>query len=606
MSLVNQRAWLPMAVMTALLLLALVFLYAKTQGFDETDYFEDVNALRHLKQLDAQWELDVLKSRVGINTHYDRLKATLDELSRLLEELDQDAGTEKYEGAAALATGRTALRHAIHEKAALIERFKSSNSVLRNSLVFLPTAAADVKQSIGQASPDARLAASRYLAGVDRLLHISMLYSQNALADKSAEIQARLDRLETGLFALPPDIREKVAIFSAHVRTILREQKAVNQLLGEIALVPTASRIDEVNNVINRDEQSAMVQIRRYRGYLLIFSAVLVLLLFYAAIHLVRNHAVIRRVNHELQGANEHLEQRVQERTQELRQAQGELVATARQAGMAEIATNVLHNVGNVLNSVNVSAGLVRGTLRDSRARGLLRAAEMMHAHTADLGQFLALDDKGRLLPGYLRDSALALAQEQQGMVRELECLALSIDHIKEIVATQQSYAGNASLAEPVRISDLMDDALQINGESLARHRIEVVKAFSQVPMASLNRARVLQIMVNLISNAKNAMDGVAGRPRRMTLRVDVAGSAGSQRLRISVADTGEGIPAQNLTRIFAHGFTTRQQGHGFGLHGAALAAQQMGCTLTAHSDGPDRGATFTLELPVRTLRAHA
>ncbi|MFC5523260.1 DAHL domain-containing protein [Polaromonas jejuensis] len=583
-----------MAVATAVLLSVLVFLYAKTQSFGESDYFGNVALLRHLKQLDAEWELDVLKSRVGINTHYDPLADSLTELSRLLEQLKADMETQKHDEAAVLAEGRAALLRDIQEKAALIEQFKSNNSVLRNSLIFLPTAAADVEQSIGKTSESARSAARRTLISVNKLLLASMLYSQSASDDRGSEIQNELSRLEAGSHVFPSDTREKLDIFGAHVRTILREQKVVNQLLGSITVVPTATRIDEISNALTVEHQRAEVQSGQHREYLLIFSVVLVALLLYAAARLVRSHAVINRVNKELHGANENLEQRVQE----LHEMQSELVATARKAGMAEMATNVLHNVGNILNGVNVSADLVSSTLRTSRAQGLTRAVQLMDEHAADLGDFLTLDDKGRMLPGYLSRIAQTLAQEQQGMIEELGHLTRSIDHIKDVVATQQSYAGGSSLVVPVQICDLAEDALRMNGGALARHQVTVVKEFAQVPVVRLDRARVLQILVNLISNAKNAMASMAGGSHQITLRVDVV--AGSH-LRVSVKDEGEGIPEENLTRIFAHGFTTRKAGHGFGLHSCALAARQMGGTLTAHSDGPGKGATFTLELPINT-----
>ena len=314
---------------------------------------------------------------------------------------------------------------------------------------------------------------------------------------------------------------------------------------------------------------------------------------------------MINRVNKELQGANEHLEQRVQERRQERWQAQRELVAATRQAGMAEIATNVPHNVGNILNilnilnSVNVSADLVSGTLRSSRAQGLTRAVQLMDEHAADLGDVLTRDGKGKMLPGYLSGIAQALAQEQQGMAQELEHLTLSVNHVKDVVARQQSYARiGGKLAESLQICDLVEDALRMNGDSLARHRITVVKEFAQVPLARLDRAQVQQILVNLISNAKNAMENVAGRSRQITLRVDMVGGSS---LQVRVKDEGDGILAENLTRIFAHGFTTRKADHCFGLHSCALAAKEMGGTLTAHSDGPGRGATFTLQLPINT-----
>jgi PAS domain S-box-containing protein len=285
----------------------------------------------------------------------------------------------------------------------------------------------------------------------------------------------------------------------------------------------------------------------------------------------------------------------------ELEAAHKAFVETSRQAGMAEIATNVLHNVGNILNSVNVSAALVSSTLRTSRARGLGQAIRLMDEHAADLGDFLTLDEKGRLLPGYLKGVTQALAQEQQQMIAELAHLAQSIDHIKSVVATQQSYAGGTNLIEPVQICELVEDALRMNCGALVRHGVTVVKQFAQLPEMRLDRARVLQILINLISNASSAMENMPTESHQITLTVDaMAGTS----LRVSVKDEGDGIPAQNMMRIFAHGFTTRKAGHGFGLHSCALAARQMGGTLTAHSDGPGRGAIFTLELPIDSAQA--
>jgi signal transduction histidine kinase len=285
-----------------------------------------------------------------------------------------------------------------------------------------------------------------------------------------------------------------------------------------------------------------------------------------------------------------------------LRDAQAELVTTARRAGMAEIATNVLHNVGNVLNSVNISAGVVSGQVRASKSPGLTRAVQLMNEHAADLGDFLTRDPKGKLLPDYLSKLAEALAVEQTGMMAELGQLTNSVEHIKDIVATQQSYAGGAgSVVAPVQIRELVEDALRMNACALTRHEVTVVKELAEVPPLPLDRHRVLQILINLISNAKQAMSGVGGQSNRMTLRVGETDLATGRCLRISVEDDGEGIPADNMTRIFVHGFTTRVNGHGFGLHSCALAAREMGGRLTAHSDGPGLGAIFTLELPVET-----
>ncbi|KQU71461.1 MULTISPECIES: ATP-binding protein [unclassified Rhizobacter] len=277
-----------------------------------------------------------------------------------------------------------------------------------------------------------------------------------------------------------------------------------------------------------------------------------------------------------------------------------QLLEASRLAGMAEIATNVLHNVGNVLNSVNISAGLIGDRLRASKLKGLERAVGLMDEHAGDLGAFLTQDTRGKLLPGYLRDLAQVLLAEQAAIAEELALLAKSVDHIKEVVATQQSYAGASRVVEFLKFDELLDDALRMNAGALTRHKVEVVKQVPEFPELPLDRHRLLQILVNLISNAKQAMSGTpAGQSPCITLGAALLPAADGRVLRITVADNGEGIVPENLVHVFAHGFTTRSNGHGFGLHSCAMAAQEMGGTLSAHSQGAGCGATFVLEIPI-------
>jgi len=275
----------------------------------------------------------------------------------------------------------------------------------------------------------------------------------------------------------------------------------------------------------------------------------------------------------------------------------------------------VLHNVGNVLNSVNVSAGLIGERLGQSSVRGLARAVALLDAHADDPRAYLAHDPQGRLLPAYLRELANVLVAEHEALADELSTLARSVDHIKDVVATQQSYAGAPRLIESLSLETLVDDALRMNADSLTRHGIPVVKQLEALPPLPLDRHRQLLILVNLIGNAKQALGAAAagagaGAPCLSIGAALIDGAAGgasgasegaadgARWLRISVADNGEGIAPENLTRVFSHGFTTRRDGHGFGLHTCALAAREMGGSLTAHSDGPGRGATFILDLP--------
>jgi signal transduction histidine kinase len=285
-----------------------------------------------------------------------------------------------------------------------------------------------------------------------------------------------------------------------------------------------------------------------------------------------------------------------------MHEAQATLVTTARQAGMAEIANSVLHNVGNVLNSVNVSAELVCAKLRESKSAGLGKAVNLMNEHAADLGSFITSDERGKALPGYLNKLVSALTQEKQGITDELESLTKSVDHIKEIVATQQSYSGATSVAEPVQVKDLLEDALRMNAGSIVHQQINIVKEFAEVPPVLLDKHLMLQILINLISNAKQAMNGSTQQPHQIKLKVDIAQTAEVARLRICIEDNGEGIAPENLKQLFTHGFTTRMKGHGFGLHSCALAVKEMKGSINAFSDGVGRGAAFLVDLPMNRV----
>ncbi|HEY0477846.1 MAG TPA: ATP-binding protein [Kofleriaceae bacterium] len=270
-----------------------------------------------------------------------------------------------------------------------------------------------------------------------------------------------------------------------------------------------------------------------------------------------------------------------------------ELLAVSRMAGMAEVATGVLHNVGNVLNSLNVSVAMISEQVKSSRISGLTRSLEMVDSYPGGLPAFLGTE-RGKVLPGYLSTVSKRLAEENARVLDELDSVNRNVDHIKSIVAMQQSYARPTGHAEPVVIAELIDDALSMGESSFNRHGIEVVKDYGAGAMLVSDRHKLLQIMINLISNARHALKAHATPPLQLTVRVRASDTA----VVITVADTGVGIPAENLDKIFRHGFTTKQSGHGFGLHASANAARELGGSLHAASAGPGHGATFTLELP--------
>ncbi len=277
------------------------------------------------------------------------------------------------------------------------------------------------------------------------------------------------------------------------------------------------------------------------------------------------------------------------------------LQAVSRQAGMAEVATGVLHNVGNVLNSVNVSAGLVMEMARDSKLPSLEKLAAVLQQKRGQLGDYLTKDPKGKLAPDLLAELASRLRAEQADQLRELNGLVKHIAHIKNIISMQQRYAKVSGILEQVPVQELVEDGLQMNAEALARHGVSVERRFEAAPPVVADRHKVLQILINLIRNAKYAVDHGPNPAKRVTVSIQ---APSKKRVRIQVQDNGVGIAPADLNRIFAHGFTTKKDGHGFGLHTSALAAKEMGGALHVQSEGLGHGALFTLELPVAPVGA--
>ena len=312
----------------------------------------------------------------------------------------------------------------------------------------------------------------------------------------------------------------------------------------------------------------------------------------------------------ELSEGKRDLEQRVAERTGELREqivakdaalaelaeAQRRLIDLSRISGMAEVATGVLHNVGNVLNSVNVSATIVADHLRASRIGQMSELVGLLEEHRSGLNDFLTHDPRGQRVLPYMGNLSRHLEQEREQMGKEVASLSQHIGHIKEIVSMQQTYARPAGVYEKVPLPDLMEDLQGLSRPGIERHDIQFrIEDDFSAPITT-DRHKVLQILLNLVSNAKDAVKVRDASERRITIHIV---RVGEERMAIRVTDNGIGILPANRVRIFSHGFTTKADGHGFGLHSSALAAKQLGGSLTVESEGSNRGATFVLELPI-------
>jgi signal transduction histidine kinase len=269
-------------------------------------------------------------------------------------------------------------------------------------------------------------------------------------------------------------------------------------------------------------------------------------------------------------------------------QAETELVEASRQAGMAEVATGVLHNVGNVLTSVNIASSLSLERLRGSRIVNLEKLVAMSEQHPGGLAG-LAASPKGPAVTALLTGTVKELGEERRQLESELSDVMANVDHIKGIVSAQQAFACVASTHESVDVEEAISAALLI-GSSTFSANVQIVREIADAPPLIPDRHKVLQILVNLVSNAGQALP----EGGRITVRL----KTNTERVQVEVEDTGVGIPQDHLDKVFRHGFTTKPRGHGFGLHASANSARELGGSLAVISAGLGHGATFTLDLP--------
>jgi PAS domain S-box-containing protein len=276
---------------------------------------------------------------------------------------------------------------------------------------------------------------------------------------------------------------------------------------------------------------------------------------------------------------------------------QRELIATSRRAGMAEVATSVLHNVGNALTSVNLSADLVLDMLRRSRVVGLGKATAMFDRDPAELAAFLTGTEKGRQLPNYMVKVNEVIQRERATAIEELESMEKGIEHIKAIVSAQQSHGKVAGVIESVTLTELLEDAVRLERGLCEMAGVMVRVDHGDVPPVLVDRHRLLEILMNLLVNAREALPEVApGIVREIAVR---SRSFAPGTFSIEVRDSGVGIAPADLVKIFHQGFTTKVHGHGFGLHASSCAAVELGGSLSVVSDGAGQGACFTLTLPI-------
>ena len=281
-----------------------------------------------------------------------------------------------------------------------------------------------------------------------------------------------------------------------------------------------------------------------------------------------------------------------------LAEVQQQLVDSAHKSGMADMATGVLHNIGNILNSVNLAGEEILRMSAGSKIGGLMKANEMLQAQGDNMSEFLAKDEKGKKLPAYYLKMGKVLEGEITGIRDEARALIEKTTMMKEVISTQQAYAHSGFHNEKLSIEELVEDALKIQISSLQKWGVNIQKKFDDVPLCLGQKSKLLQVITNLIKNAKEAMadNDRLNKPKELGIEI---GKLNNEFAFIKVTDNGCGINPEQLAKIFSHGFTTKDGGHGFGLHTSANAMTEMHGSLKVDSDGTEKGASFTITIPL-------
>ncbi|MDJ0837335.1 MAG: AAA family ATPase [Acidobacteriota bacterium] len=293
-----------------------------------------------------------------------------------------------------------------------------------------------------------------------------------------------------------------------------------------------------------------------------------------------------------LSALNDELEARVQQRTAALEAAQKELVESAHAAGMASVATSVLHNVGNVLNPITISSQMIMETIEGSKMRGIAAVNRLLDQHRDHLADFFTDHPKGKKLVDYFLKLERAFEEENQKLRTNASRLVDKVNAVRDVIMAQQEYAVAGVHHEELVLCRVVEDALLLQESSLARHGITVEKHYRGEPVVRVDKVKLIHILFNILKNAVEATE--ESREKRITIRIEVSGESAS----VKISDTGRGISSEQIDSIFQHGFTTKQDGHGFGLHSCAVAMTEMGGNMKVESAGPGRGACFILLFP--------
>ncbi|MFP3403088.1 ATP-binding protein [Pseudomonas sp. P1B16] len=603
MRLTRRRSLLLLTTSAVLLASVLVYLYLMSKADESGTYTQARDLIRQIKQNDSQWENEILKARTSINYNYDPLVWPVVEMKRLWRAFESIETRNQHGNSPAWRQAYADYQQAFEEKANYVERFKSHNAVLRNSLAFLPAAADGIQAQLGQLADADALRLHNISTDTYDLMLSSLEFAQMTTDDKAADILVGLNKLAVNKERLPLEFHAPIDTLSNHIALILREQPKVNQLLEQIGALPVAAHLDAIAMMLDRDERTALLVNQRYHFYLLVFSTLLVLLLLYMAVWLLRSFGEINRVNRALVVANDELEQRVARRTQALTQAsaalqreiderkllESQLVQSEKLASLGQLAAGIAHEVNNPIGFVSSNLGALGSYF--ARLQDMLKAyrdAEPAIGPATLQASLVKLRSEMEL--AYILDDIPLLISESKDGISRVGQIVRDLKDFSRVDSSQDWQWAN--------LHQGIDSTLNIAASEL-KYKADLVKQYSVLPEVECLPSQINQVIMNLVVNAAHAMGTERGT---ITVRT---GCANDDKVWIEVADNGCGIPAQSLQKIFDPFYTTKPVGQGTGL-GLSLSygiIKRHCGEIHVHSE-VGVGTTFRVELPVRQAQA--
>jgi len=570
------------------LVAALGVMVAKTRSVNFEAHGEIVGLLRQIKQVDAEWNVDVLRSKTGLNNDYDPVANPLALVESLETALRSKAGafwSGHDESGARIRPLLDAYKSTMDRKIALIDRFKSQNSILRNSSRYLPLAAADALAGLDAASPATRAAVAQ---DVDEVLTHTLIYANAPDAAVAARTQDALARLQRLVTQLPPDAADRVDGFTAHAETVLRQEQLGARTLAELAALPSAQAIDGIADAHAAEHEKLMVAQQRWRTGLVGYAALLLLALGFAGWRLVRSYRLLHRTHVELQRTND-----------QLKESQVVLVQSEKMAALGQMVAGIAHEI-------NTPLAYVKGTFEVLKEQ--VTPVADLASNSCRFAQILRVPHRERdraqlstVARGF--DVATRKVAESRIMDEVGQLLAdgiHGIEQIAEIVTNLKNFSrlDRAKVTE-FSVEEGLESTLLL-ARNLLKNKVEIVKDFAAgVPRIQCSPSQINQVFLNIVTNAVHAMPEGRSTPGVITLRTCVEGD---DMVRVEIQDNGSGIPADVLPKIFDPFFTTKPigQGTGMGLSISFKIVQEHGGRILVDTE-PDAGTVFSILLPVRS-----